>query len=360
MKILFITAHRYLPHMYGGLQTTTDQLCLGLLERGHKVAVLAGIMRGGYSALKSRIKMHMNDQIFRHNVSREMCLGYPVWYSSRPSNEVEYVTTKEKPDVIVVLSFESVRMALAAVATKIPIMLMLQDVEFKQHGGNFAKLGNVRCIANSNFTADTYRRAYSVNPSVIYPFILPERYKTKTTKNNVTFINPVPVKGRDIAVEIARFCPDIPFAFIESWPLWAEWRRELTRKLSGLPNVTVFAPQKDMRKVYGKCKVLIIPSTWEEAYGMVATEAQINGIPVVASARGGLPEAVGPGGVLLDPDGRIEDWVSAVRKLWQDEKYYEDLSAAALGHAQRIEMNSSYQIDAYEQALLAACLRDGP
>ena len=52
MKILFITAHKYLPQMYGGMQTCTDQLCHSLMEKGHKVAVLAGLMPGGLLAYK--------------------------------------------------------------------------------------------------------------------------------------------------------------------------------------------------------------------------------------------------------------------------------------------------------------------
>ena len=36
-------------------------------------------------------------------------------------------------------------------------------------------------------------------------------------------------------------------------------------------------------------------------FGRIAVEPQFSGIPVVASDRGGLPEAVGPGGVLIDP-----------------------------------------------------------
>ncbi|MFZ0634792.1 MAG: glycosyltransferase, partial [Candidatus Acidiferrales bacterium] len=267
MKILFITAHKYLPQVYGGLQTATHQLCLSFLERGHEVAVLARLMPGGSFALKSRMKMKMNEKILRHKVSRQMSFGYPVWYSWIPSGEIEYIAAKEKPDLIVVLAVESVRMALAARPANIPVLMMLQDVEFKKHGGSFEDLGAVPCIANSHFTAEKYRHTYGVNPTVIYPFVSAENYRTKTTKENVTFINPVPVKGRDIAAEIARLCPDIPFSFIEGWPMPPEQRRELTQKLSTLPNVALLAPQKDMRKIYGKCKILLVPSTWDEAYG---------------------------------------------------------------------------------------------
>ncbi len=110
-----------------------------------------------------------------------------------------------------------------------------------------------------------------------------------------------------------------------------------------------------MRAVYGRCKILLAPSRWEEAYGRVASEAQLSGIPVVASTRGGLPEAVGPGGILLDPQDMIPVWTATVRKLWHDQRHYAELSASAAAHAQRREMATNYQIDEWEKVMFAAC-----
>jgi glycosyltransferase involved in cell wall biosynthesis len=115
-----------------------------------------------------------------------------------------------------------------------------------------------------------------------------------------------------------------------------------------------------MRKVYGKCKILLAPSLWEEAYGRVATEAQFSGIPVVASNRGGLPEAVGPGGILIAPDGAIGDWVSAIRELWHNDALYRKISAAATAYSHRPEMSYPFLLDAMEQCFLASCNQETP
>jgi glycosyltransferase involved in cell wall biosynthesis len=132
-------------------------------------------------------------------------------------------------------------------------------------------------------------------------------------------------------------------------------RRQLIEKLTALANVTLLPPRNDMRGVYGKCKILLVPSIWEEGYGRVVTEAQISGIPVIASRRGGLPESVGSGGILLDPDRPIADWVAVVRKLWLDDRYYGELSAAALAYAARSENSFSQKLDLWHQALLNPC-----
>jgi glycosyltransferase involved in cell wall biosynthesis len=349
MRILFITANPFLPQLHGGMQSSAHELCRTLKHRGHHVSVLGGFMRDDLLGFQCRVQK----RILRRTVSRDTVLGYPVWRSYSPWNDVEYVAKKESPDLIVVMAVESVRMALAAQQTQIPILMQLQDVEFHALGGRFEDLGNdVPCVANSHFTAEKYHDAYGVNPKVIFPFISPGNYRTKTTNQNVTFINPHPLKGRDIALEVARQCPEIPFTFVESWRLNVDDRQYLVEKLATLPNVTHLPPQKDMRKIYGKCKMLLVPSIWREGYGRVVTEAQISGIPVVASHRGGLPEAVGRGGILLDPEGPVAAWVTAVRKLWRENQYHAELSAMALAHAERSENSLSQKLDQWERLLL--------
>lgn len=44
------------------------------------------------------------------------------------------------------------------------------------------------------------------------------------------------------------------------------------------------------------------PDKWEGAFGRVAAEARVSGIPVAASQLGAMPEAVGSGSVLLERD----------------------------------------------------------
>ena len=181
--------------------------------------------------------MRLRSRFLGEHVAKDTIPGYPVWRSWSPWIHIAYVVRRESPDLIVVMPTEPVRMALAARSTGVPILVQLMDVEFHTHGGPFEELGSIACIANSSFTAGKYREAYGVHPTVIYPFIAPRKYKTRTTRQNVTFINPVPLKGRDIALEVARLCPEIPFSFVKGWPIEPKQRHTLMEKLSALPNV---------------------------------------------------------------------------------------------------------------------------
>ena len=77
-----------------------------------------------------------------------------------------------------------------------------------------------------------------------------------------------------------------------------------------------------MADEYAEARILLVPSVWEEAWGRVVTEAQVNGIPVLASAIGGLPESVGPGGILVPPGSDIEVWNAHLRELWSSDATY--------------------------------------
>lgn len=74
-------------------------------------------------------------------------------------------------------------------------------------------------------------------------------------------------------------------------------------------------------------KILPIPSQWEEAFGRVAIEAMVNGIPVIASNVAGLRDSVGEGGILIEKDN-LSQQVDEILKL-NDMGYYKKISKKA-------------------------------
>ena len=225
----------------------------------------------------------------------------------------------------------------------VPVVLYFRNVEFAELEGSPSNLDKARFVANSHFTARKYANEFNIEATVIPPLVDEKKYKTQSSGRYVTFINPYPVKGLEIALQIAKFCEDIPFLFQESWGLDVERRQQLDQRLKALPNV-IFQPRTaDMKSVYGVTRILLAPSIWEEAWGRVATEAHYSGIPVIGSRQGGLPEAIGPGGITLNHDAPISDWVDAVQLLWNDPETYRFHAEAALNFSQRSEMRSEVQ-----------------
>ncbi len=67
-----------------------------------------------------------------------------------------------------------------------------------------------------------------------------------------------------------------------------------------------FLPTAELQGQLGRCRALLNTPKWNEAYGNVVVEALACGVPVVAYRRGGPGELVQPGvtGDLVEPDDR--------------------------------------------------------
>jgi glycosyltransferase involved in cell wall biosynthesis len=159
----------------------------------------------------------------------------------------------------------------------------------------------------------------------------------------VTFVNPQPAKGgfwfARILLELSRRRPDIPFLVVEARGTCAQLA-DSGLDLAALPFQRM-ANTREPREFYEVTRLLLVPSVWNEAFGRVAVEAMINGIPVLASRRGGLPEALGGAGFLFDmpeshpPAGpyrtpsaaEVALWLAIIERLWDDEAFYQAESA---------------------------------
>ena len=125
---------------------------------------------------------------------------------------------------------------------------------------------------------------------------------------------------------------------------------------------------RQTRGLSARNRVVLMPSLWRESFGRVAAEALLNGIPVLASRRGALPEVLRDAGFLFDVPERytphtrlvptpeeVAPWVETVIRLWDDRAFYEQESArcVAAAEAWRPERLAS-QYDAFFRGLLAS------
>lgn len=352
LKILFVNSHYYLPQSFGGMANTLHQLCMGLSARNHQVLVLSGFRAANdLFGIFSRVEMAVRKRTSAFSASRDTRLGYTVWRSWTPELVLDTVVKTERPDIIVIMGGAVVPIARSARKTETPIVVQVHDVEEKWHRGDFREVVDLPLIANSYYTADTYKTRYGAKAQVIYPFMPLDDYKVESNRQKVCLINPIFRKGLRLGHAIAKLCPDIDFVFVGALPRTDEMGNPFHGETLALPNLTFKPFCNDMREVYRECQVLLMPSQWEEAYGRVVNEAQISGIPVLASRRGGIPEALGRGGVLLEADDAPEVWAKTLEGMIKNRPYYEELSVAALESAQRIELNAEFQLQAHEQAL---------
>jgi glycosyltransferase involved in cell wall biosynthesis len=107
----------------------------------------------------------------------------------------------------------------------------------------------------------------------------------------------------------------------------------------------------DRRALYDRARLLVMPS-FEEGFGIPVLEAMTAGVPVVAAARGSLPEVLGDAGPLVDPD-RPEEIAAAITQLLQNDAYAGDCIRRGLARAREFRWDRTVQrvYAAYEQAI---------
>lgn len=259
--------------------------------------------------------------------------GYPVQVLTDFPREMALLLRKQRPDVVWA-QLEGAREVLSMARDHgVQGLLYVHDAE--------ADPGELRAVANigshvvcsSAFLARRVAQVIGRPTQVIYPASDWYFGTVGDSQGFVTMVNPHAVKGLETFLEIAGRLPRQRFLLQESWKLDEVSLAALMERLTALPNVTFQQRVPDMRQVYSRTRLLLVPSVWEEGFGMVAVEAQSCGIPVIASARGGLPESVGEGGVLIDDYTNPATWVEAIRGLLDDSSEYRALAERAVRHA---------------------------
>ena len=334
MNLLFATGHAALPQEVGGIQVGLHELCSNLKRRGHKVAILAKLRKHGYFGLKQRVHAKVNSIIDGNYLARDDTMGYPVWRTWFPDRLLGQIIEEQQPDVVGIFSADAVPIARAAQCAGKPFLMYFQDLWYEGLGGDLSEFLGSTCVANSRFTANAYFSKFGTLCHVIHPLIDPSRYRVESERKYAIFVNPVPPKGLHVAKALAKELPAIPFKFVEAWTLKPKDRRQLLDSLAAIENVQLCGPYKDMREIYRNARIVVVPSQYDEAYGRVAFEPQLSGVPVIASNWGGLPEAVGPGGVLVDRHAPAEVWASVLGELWNNQGKYDACVSAARLHAE--------------------------
>ena len=140
----------------------------------------------------------------------------------------------------------------------------------------------------------------------------------------------IPEKGADVALEaLAKMPPSVCLWVVGGGP---EQQRLTARcKQLGLTErVRMLGPKSQVQPYLQAADVLVCPSRWAEAAGLVNLEGQACGLPVIASRIGGIPEHVVDErtGLLFEP-GDSADLARKLARFIDEPGLRERLSAAA-------------------------------
>lgn len=184
--------------------------------------------------------------------------------------------------------------------------------------------------------------ARSCHPPLNYPEVL----APKENRSFVTFVNPAPHKGVALFARLADMLgsqrPDIPILVVQSAADATILNSVPGIDFTKYPQIMASPRVPRPADFLELTRILLVPSVFEEPFGMVAAEAMINGIPALVSDRGGLPDTVAEAGTVLPlPDwlrkdtNRVVDiedaqpWYDEICRLWDDVDAYQAAATAA-------------------------------
>lgn len=392
MKILFISS-LYAPDIGGGAEIILQRMVEGLQQRGHGVTVLCTSARAGlHMDAVNQIKVYragLHNTYWHFTAQRPGRLARLGWhlrdrYNPGMRGHVKRVLALEQPDLVMChnLTGWSVSAWDEISQASIPVVQVLHDMYLLCPSSTMFKKGHScrkQCGLCTRFRTGHDERSSQVDAVVgVSRFLLnslQEKGYFKGAKSHVVY-NASPCPANDAHARASE--PDAPLRFgyigTLSDPKGVGWLIDqfqhlpfnATLQIAGRgqiddeqrfkamatsPNIS-FVGYQNPETFYDRIDVAIVPSLWNEPFGMVAVEACAHSRPVIASRMGGLTEIIKDhvNGLLCSPDDP-DSLGLAMLKLYQQPRLMARLGAQARNSVADF-LNLELMLDQYENILL--------
>jgi glycosyltransferase involved in cell wall biosynthesis len=179
----------------------------------------------------------------------------------------------------------------------------------------------------SEFMDDVYTSLGGTETlEIIHPASDPSQFMAQRTGigEYVLQVNICTLKGGRIFQRAVRELGDrIPMMGVqtepESSPLYDEIRDDIAAK-----PLCVVHGYGSVREFYRNARLVIVPTLVDETFCRVAYEAAMNGIPVLTTRNGFLPQMFGDVGFYLDEDP--QSWVDAIAQVYDDTELLQQIA----------------------------------
>lgn len=335
--------HLFPPEHNAGSETTVHAALRAMARRGHTITVICD---------RSKTAPYEIDGI---QVIRPPRRGVQSWLEN---------FVKDCDLLVTHLDLTSQAMTLA-IAVRKPLVHFVHNDSQLMYWRVDARVPykNALTVYNSNWLAAKPSRWGGQNmpdewraPHItVHPVVEPERYRCERG-TKITLVNPTPTKGANTFKALAKQMPEREFLAVEG----GYGDQIITApgtdpKYAASGNIEWMAHTPDIREVFRKTKVLLMPSDYE-SYGRVGIEAACAGIPTIAHPTEGLKEAFGDAGIFIDRND-IAAWYLEIDRLLTDDVYYRQRSNAVLALADSLDPESEF--DRLEQAFVETAERYG-
>jgi glycosyltransferase involved in cell wall biosynthesis len=370
MKILMVS-NRFPPDILGGAEINVHLLATQLIRMGHSIAIITTASDDSAELVDGMMVHRLRvANIYQPFTGKRSGWRRALWhavdvYNPRMGSKVDQVLNQERPDILVShnLAGLSVSVWKAAKRRAIPIVHVLHDYYLLCPATNMVKdgmrcagqctkcqaysayrkratddvdvvIGVSRCVLSKHLSQRYFARARS---HVVHPGVakirgegLPASTGSSQARLRIGFIGRLePMKGLDVLLRAVTQLPtsewELSVAGIGSSPAYVN---ELKRKFPGAAQYLGFVAGDEF---YPRIDVLVVPSVWDEPFGLIAVEAMAFGVPVIASRLGGLAEIVDLNdyGWLVEP-GSDAELAAVLKSLIADRRLLAAKRSAAL------------------------------
>jgi glycosyltransferase involved in cell wall biosynthesis len=394
MNILFISS-LYSPHIGGGAEIILQRTAEGLQQRGYQVSVLVtGPDDGLVVDTVNQVKVYRAKlrNFFWHFTSqrpgRLARLGWHLRdrYNGAMRAYVKQVIKQQRPDVVVChnLAGWSVSVWDEITEAGLPIVQVLHDMYLMCPGSNMFKKG--RCCQQPCGSCQQFRKGHDVRSAQVSTvvgvsgFMLEKLQQQGYFKGARGYVvhNASPYAAVPSPPAVVRRVDPLvkkaPLRFgymgtlsdqkgvrwlIEQFQrlpfdatLQIAGRGQLNdetqlKALATSPKISFVGYQKP-EAFYSQIDVAVVPSIWNEPFGLVAVEACAHSVPVIASRMGGLPEIIQDSlnGLLCNP-ADPDSLGHAMLKLYQQPDLLRRLSQQARVSVAAL-LSVELMLDSYE------------
>lgn len=271
------------PRLYGGIERIIHLLVRGLISRGHDVTLFA----------------HPDSSTPARLVRYPGRSSRPWWDTARNSALIANDVRRGNYDIV--HSFSRIAYLLPLLPLRLPKLMTYQRPITRRS----VLLARRLSRGTLHFSAISRQLMAAVQDIGVWHLVyngveLDTLAFTKTVQRDapLVFLGRIEhIKGTHLAIDVARRA-GIPLVIAGNIaPEHRAYFNEQVQPHIDDRLVTFLGPVDDEQKSHllGRARALLMPVLWEEPFGIVMAEAMACGTPVIALARGAVPEIVADG-----------------------------------------------------------------
>ena len=178
----------------------------------------------------------------------------------------------------------------------------------------------------------------------------------------------VPEKGVHLYVnairKVAKYFPDWKFRLIGSTYLGSSNKQTIFaiktiknwKEIGKQAILEGFISSEEVQKKMQRASIIVIPSIWNEPFGLVVAEAMSNGVAIITSKVGGIPEVIKKNGIVFRNINELKI-ENALLELLNDPEVLFKFQKLSWDNFSHTSLSSSSKLDYYRKKVMFNSLR---